>query len=157
MQPPNPWTNSTTEFRPDIGLMDPNLEPGVNGYKVFSPSAISVLMVSGYGKGSNGALSVLATRTAATDASTFLGNGVGDHDSESELFENDIWVDGCIKRTGNSTWADCDSDRTSGHIAHADTYMSGTYGWQYTAKSWHHFHTTGYVDWNPVTQDSASS
>ena len=154
-QPPKPWTNSTTEFRLDIGILDPNLEPGVNGYKVFNPGAISILRVMGQGKAPNSVL--VAIRRAATDASTYLGSGTGDHDSESDLSEGQIWVDGCIKKTGNPTWADCDSNRTSGHIAHADTFVSGAYGTQYTAKSWHHFHTSGYVDWNPVAQDSASS
>jgi hypothetical protein len=155
-QPPKPWTNSTTEFRPDIGLLDPNSEPGVNGYKIFNPGAISTFAVKGQGKMSNAAL-VSGVRRAATDASTNLGSGVGDHDSESPLFEDDIWVDGCIKRTSSSAWADCDSNRTSGHIAHADTYVSGAYGTQYTAKSWHKFHKSGYIDWNPTTSDSVKS
>lgn len=155
-QPPNPWTNSTTEFRPDIGVMDPNLEPGLNGYKVFKPGAISILTVRNKGKAPMGVVAT-AIRRGATDASTYLGSGTGDHDSESDLFEGQIWVDGCIKIKGNSTWADCDSHRTSGHIAHADTFVSGAYGTSYTAKSWHHFHTSGYIDWNPTTSDSVTS
>ncbi len=158
-QPPKPWTNSSKEFRPDIGLMDPEMEPGVNGYKVFNPGAISILTVQGKINGPNGTLSVLATRTGATDAFIYSCGeiylcGGGDHDSESTLFEDEIWVDGCIKRYGNYAWSNCDEDHTSGSIAHTDTSMSGGFAWNFTAKSWHHFHTSGYVDWNPTSQDS---
>lgn len=45
--PPKPWTNSSTEFRPDIGLVDPFLQPGVNGYKIFEPGAISIFAIQG--------------------------------------------------------------------------------------------------------------
>ena len=155
--PPNePWLNSTTEFRPDIGLMDLNLKPGENGYKIFNPGGISILSVKGQEKEPD---SILATRIASTDAFGFWQGenfyGAGDHDSENDSFpENEIWVTGCVKKTGNTTWGDCDTDNTSGYIAHADTAVIGHYNYDYTAKSWHHFHTSGIVDWNPITQDT---
>ncbi len=162
-QPPTPssdepWTNSTTEFRPDLGLMDPDLEPGVNGYKIFNPGAISILSVQGQGNEPDG---ILATRIANSDAFTYSCNpppswlcGGGDHNSENDAIpEDEIWVDGCIKRK-NYAWSNCDDDHTSGYIAHADTSMSGGFAWQFTAKSWHKFHTAGYIDWNPITQDN---
>jgi len=163
-QPPTPaseepWTNSTTEFRPDIGLMDPDLEPGVNGYKIFNPGAISIFSMQRQGNEPDGIL--VDTRIANTDAFRYGCDitpyycGGGDHNSENDgYFEDEIWVDGCIKRKGNYAWADCDDDHTSGYIAHVDTSMWGGLAWQFTAKSWHHFHSDGFYDWNPITQDT---
>jgi len=161
--PDTPQVNTTTVFRPDLFAIDPMLEPGVDGYKIYQPGAIASVTIKPE--------SILASslsydtrtlyRLGATDAfkcnctGGVWKSGCGDHDSSSDLFEDTIWVDGCIRKYGSSSWSDCDDDHTSGYIAHADTCMSGGLFYSFEARSWHYFHTDGYIDNSFSTTDIA--
>ena len=156
---PTIYVNQETFFLPNFGVQRAGLTPGEGGYKVFRPGAFALMQVRPLTK-SNGLAGTGLYRRAATDAFTYnCGSswrcGGADHDSQSDLFEQEIWVDGCLKYRGNQTWQVCDEDHTSGFIAHADTSLPGCFLCSFEARSWHHFHTPGYRDWNPVTGDTA--
>lgn len=156
---PTIYINQETLFLPDFGAQHEGLVPGEGGYKVFRPGAFALMYFRPVTDRSRLAGTGLYRR-AATDAFTYncgsiWGCGGADHDSQSDLFEQEIWVDGCLKYRGNPTWQVCDDDHTSGFIAHADTSLPGCFLCSFEAKSWHHFHTPGYRDWNPVTGDTA--
>lgn len=70
----------------------------------------------------------------------------GSHNSQSDLVEDNIWVDGSLKV--QSIVVDSCSNHTSGQYAQCGT--DKTYYWKYTivATSWHYFHKSGWVDQN---------
>jgi len=141
-----------TEVRQDVGPQVEGLTPGIDGYKVFGPEAIesqSAHPEKGY------TAPAAATRYAITDIwKTSSGYIHGSHTSESsDLVEDQIWVDGAIRRTTQG-WRNSCSMHNAGMIATCHTEMPDANGSQtYEAKSWHHFHKTGYADWNPITND----
>jgi hypothetical protein len=76
------------------------------------------------------------------------------HLSMSDLFEDEIWVDGAIKISGQG-WYMSDDDHTSGMFAHVNTEMPDPqFSQTFIAHSWHHFHTSGWVDLNNETEDN---
>ena len=73
----------------------------------------------------------------------------GSHNSQSDLVENNIWADGNLKVKGvvvNSC-----SSHTGGQYTHCETSKTYYLKYSITAKSWHYFHTSGYVDQNFTT------
>jgi hypothetical protein len=143
--------------RPDSGPEVEGFTPGVGGYKVFGPNAIATQAIQSE-KESGGDIGTLGTglyRHALTDIWEAGGETVmGSHTSDSDLYEDEIWVDGAIKIDGQG-WYDSDEDHTTGMFAHCTTQMPDPIWLQtFIAHSWHHFHTDGYVDWNPETEDS---
>lgn len=72
----------------------------------------------------------------------------GTHNSGSDLWETDIWVDGTLKKTTMTGYADDCIKHTSGKSAVCATDMQGSTIplTKYRADSTHHFHTAGYVD-----------
>ena len=142
-------------IRPDLGPEVEGLTPGVGGYKVFGPNAIvTQAIINEKESGGNRQYS----RTGTTDIWEVGGDTVmGSHTSDSELYEDEIWVDGAIKKSGQG-WYDSDEDHTVGMFAYCNTQMPDPIWLQtFIAHSWHHFHTSGYVDWNPETEDSIST
>lgn len=71
----------------------------------------------------------------------------GSHNSESDLVEEQIWVDGSLN-VGDSGVVHSCSNHSAGQYAQCGT--SKTYSWKYkfTATSWHFYHKSGYVDQN---------
>lgn len=78
----------------------------------------------------------------------------GSHNSQSDLVENQIWADGSLKVNGYNV-ASC-SNHTSGQYAHCDTSKTYYIKYSMTAKSWHYFHKTGYVDQNFTTSKTVN-
>ena len=143
-----------TEVHSDLGPAEEGLTPGVGGYKVFGPDAIAIQSIQSV-KG-NGLMTLdVLYRTGTTDIFEISGPAVkGSHSSESDLFEDEIWIDGAIKEEGQG-WYDSNYLHTSGMFAACYTQMPDR-NWLQTfiAHSWHHWHTNGYNDWNPETEDS---
>lgn len=148
------WTNTQTEVHPELGPEVPGLTPGENGYKVFNPGAITIVPVKSVEKDRE--LTISGTglyREGRTDTYLIMRDKMyaeATHNSESDLFEEDIRVEGAIKQDGFG-WADnCvdpESGIRSGHLAHCQTSMPyPQFLKTYIGHSWHHFHTTGYVD-----------
>jgi len=150
------WTNHAVEMRPDLGPKVLGLEPGVAGYKVFNPGAITITPISSI---SNSHETMLAAatiyRSGYTDAygTCCTWNLYGSHTSDSDLFESQIWADGYLKYQSQTGWMASCSNRTSGSRAHCNTSFTGWYQTIY-AETKHHFHTSGYVDSNFTTGDT---
>lgn len=141
-------------------------QPGVNGYRVYGPNAIVTQVPTRSDKFTGNALALdgllLDVRTGISDiwseSRGFLDIWlVGSHNSESPLNEDEIWIDGAIKKSGQS-WYDSASSHTAGYFVNVSTEMPDDFWYinTYIAHSWHHFHESGYVDWDPQTEDSMS-
>jgi hypothetical protein len=76
----------------------------------------------------------------------FTINHHGSHNSQSDLVENQIWVDGNLEVNGNNV--DSCSNHKSGQFAGCITTKIDQWKYSITATSWHFFHTPGYVDSN---------
>lgn len=151
-----PWTNEETVVRPDLGPKEVGLTPGVNGYKVFNPGAIKSEPIKPIGKL---AISPEATlyRRFYTDAYIKWLDGDwhyrGSHVSESDLYEQKIWVDGWLKVS--KTWVDdCLSHKTNVRRATCTTDEVFWCGYSSYAESDHFFHTSGYIDAQKTTWDN---
>lgn len=164
-KPDDPIThNSSSQVRSDLGHLDPRFEVGKNGYKVFNIGAIASVNIKSSDDG-NQAFSLLSTyRSGFSDA--WLDYGVcgtvpcwyhyGWHESGSDLWEAEIWANGRLKVTTDSSWrATCTGSPTSGDQSSCGTNFSHLLPRTIRSETDHHFHTSGYVDDNFTTQDSA--
>ncbi|GAB4581623.1 MAG: hypothetical protein Fur0022_43720 [Anaerolineales bacterium] len=79
----------------------------------------------------------------------------GNHDSNSDLDEDLIRVNGYLKSALDAGWTDTCSDSDAGDSVFCTTSMGGWFiPWiQYTARSRHRFHTDGYIDGDFYTRD----
>jgi len=164
-QPNDPAVyNSTSEIRPELGLLDSRFEVGKNGYKVFNKGAIATVNIKS-SENEFQAFGVLSTyRSGFSDA--WLDYGVcatlpcwyhyGWHESGSDLWEAEIWANGRLKVTTDSNWrATCTGSPTTGTKSSCGTNFSHILPRTISSQTDHHFHTSGYVDDNFTTQDSA--
>lgn len=161
------WTNDKTEIHPEIGPQIAGMEPGKNGYKVFGPGALkrAVVQPEKAPLSASNRLSPLSAtditwRGASTDAWRYWNgpfqyyDDYGSHTSDSDGFEDEIFADGYLRNTGYTTgWRASCSDRHSGSRAWCQSHWISWYMCLY-AETKHHFHTNGYVDWNPTTADT---
>lgn len=154
--PPGAMVNQHMEVRPDLGMQQPDLTPGVNGYKVFNPGAIA--WMSAQPEGNSGdvtgaSIECSPCRRGNTDAFNQTFGGVdGQHSSNSDLLEDQIRVDGTIQKTNEPILDDC-ADPKTGHFANCGTYGNSGSG-TYVAKSYHYFRKSGYTDSTLNTADS---
>jgi hypothetical protein len=143
--------------RSDVGPPVPGQTSGVNGYKVFGPNAFGEAPAQAI----NPTLASPETITApmrywSTDAYLAGGSAKGSHTSQSDLNEQEVWVDGAIRHS-SASWVDSCRDHAAGFFAHCDTTML-TYEFQtYVGHGWHHFHKSGYIDSDAQTEDRVST
>jgi hypothetical protein len=159
--PPKPDYNTQTETRPDIGQQEKG-DVGQHGYKVFMPGAIASVAASPL-DASLKAASVF--RSGSTDAwlnfvviatPPYSGwDHLGGHQSGSDLWESEIWVDGFLKITNDSSWRASCSQHATGSSAYCVTSFNQLLPRLINGKTNHHFHMSGYVDQNFSTADSA--
>lgn len=161
----NVTANEKTVIRPDIGPDDPHGVVGEHGYKVFHPGAIkSALAMPKEGNGED-ALAASQYRRGSTDAwlawrwswkfEDFGWDHNAYHESESDLSEDEIWADGRLKITTDSSWRELCDDRTSGHRADCATNFFQILPRTIEAVTDHHFSKAGYADSDFLTGDSA--
>lgn len=161
---PQSESNTTTLLDPQRGPSFPGMIPGVNGYKVFEPRAIQRVPIRSLREaGPPSSFSSILTlyRSGYTDAWIHWeppGFGhYGSHTSDSDLFEQQILVDGFLRPLSDSAWWSRCQDYRSGHRATCITYF-----WypgfcrNIYAESFHHFHTDGYQDNDFKTSDVAT-
>jgi hypothetical protein len=148
---------------PNLGPVVPGLTPGVGGYKVFGPDAIKREPIRRLGSvGISPTTPNTLYRAGWTDEYQCADNGqyaCGSHNSQSDLYEQEINVDGAARRNDSQGWQDYQQQHTVGHIAVCFTRIYyGPIGRFYTAigHSWHHFHTNGYGDSDFQTEDTWS-
>ncbi|GAB4500755.1 MAG: hypothetical protein Fur0035_02950 [Anaerolineales bacterium] len=169
--PPTPDTslagftyNTQTEIRPDIGQPGRG-NIGQYGYKVFQPGAIAsvVAMPMDANQDNLPDKSGGPRRRGSTDAwlnwvwnPPYFGfEHFGAHHSSSDLSEDEIWVDGFLKITNDSSWRDTCSQERSGKNAYCVTSFFQVMSRSIQAKSDHHFHLRGYKDNDFSTADGA--
>lgn len=145
-----------SQVRPDVGPSVPGLVAGQDGYKVFGPDAIKTAPLEATGQNSMAPL--VENRTAISDIWKTGDTFYGSHDSESPLYEDEIRAQGGIKWDIHQGWDNtCDSGESSGYQAQCNTSMADPNIWWkddgFIAHTYHHFHKSGYVDWDPETQD----
>lgn len=70
---------------------------------------------------------------------------VGSHTSDSDLVEEQIYVDGFL-RVGDGGWDDSCEHHTTGTTAHCNTCVTYHLEYSFYAESHHFFHKTGYQD-----------
>jgi hypothetical protein len=136
---------------PELGPAVPGQTPGVNGYKVFGPNAVRQVKVQPLAEGMKSVAPLTLYRSGYTDVwyywkgpfQPYVYNG--SHTSDSDLQEQQIWVDGFLKRRGQTGWMDDCDDHTSGSRAHCNTSFEWSAVCAY-GESIHFFHTDGYVD-----------
>ncbi|MCL4488520.1 MAG: hypothetical protein M1570_10380 [Chloroflexi bacterium] len=152
-----------TQLLPNLGPVQPGLTPGVGGYKVFGPDALKRVAVRRPSlPGASPASPLTEYRAGWTDEYQCGDAPVyacGSHNSQSDLNEEEINIDGAARRTDITGWQDFQQKHTVGKIAVATTKIYyGPLGRLYTAigHSWHHFHKTGYVDDDFQTEDTWS-
>jgi len=155
-QEPLPPQQEDSQHIPDLGPDEPGLTSGEGGYKVFGPRA--VLFVPIQPLASSDKRSPLALyRAGYSDVYQSGDNMKGSHNSQSDLVEDKIWVDGAIKRSLHE-WDDSCSRHIQGQFAHCSTSMFDPQGPNfYTAHSWHYFEKAGYADEQFETEDKEDS
>ncbi|VAW34798.1 hypothetical protein MNBD_CHLOROFLEXI01-807 [hydrothermal vent metagenome] len=157
--------NKYIEIRPDIGPYNSHSIIGEYGYKVFHPGAIKNAIVAPLEGNMDSALSVASIRRGATDAwlawswaldwRKWGWDHIAYHDSQSDLQEDDIWADGRLKITTDSSWRELCNDHTSGSRADCTNKFFQLLPRTITAETDHHFHKSGFVDDDFMTGDSA--
>ncbi len=149
------------QLLPELGPVVPGLTPGVGGYKVFGPDAIQRVPVRPLGPSRMSPSMLNIYRAGWSDAYRndcgqyyyCLG---GSHISQSDLVEEQIWVDGSIKTNLDGTWRAFCSKHSEGQSAPCSSSWDPGGIWSSgTAHSWHHFHKTGYVDDDFQTEDNS--
>jgi hypothetical protein len=161
-QPPSdgPPLPEGVQVLPELGPAAPGQTPGVNGYKVFGPNAVRKVRVQPLAEGMKSITPLTLYRSGYTDAwyfwlGPFAGYAYfGSHTSDSDLWEQQIWVDGFLKRKEQRGWMNTCSTHTSGWRAHCNT----SFQWESTCaygESYHFFHTPGYQDDRFITRDQA--
>jgi hypothetical protein len=162
---PQSESNTTTVLDPQLGPSFPGMVPGAGGYKVFEPGAIRRMPIRALRASEAASLSIdpmALYRSGYTDAWIHwepAGFGhYGSHTSDSDLFEQQIWVDGFLRPLSqpSSWWSQC-QDHRSGHRATCTTYFwYPVFCRNIYAESFHHFHTDGYADDDFKTSDTAT-
>lgn len=72
---------------------------------------------------------------------------VGSHTSDSDLTEDQIWVDGFQRRVGmNGWWATCEDHKQGYSTAHCNSVKRLQIFYTFYAESHHTFRTAGYQD-----------
>ena len=150
--------NTETVTRPDLGPPSTNGVVGKNGYKVFDPGAIGIVSITPSGE--SGDMTIMTVyrsgwTNAWLDFGTWQWHHFGSHTSDSDLWEDEIWVDGFLKVTTDPGWRDACDNHRAGDNSYCGTNFDHILPRTIYAKSDHHFHTDGYVDNNFSTADSA--
>lgn len=160
--PHDPSYNKTKEVRPDLGGQNEKGIVGENGFKVFNPGSIAVALVAPLAQGNLPSMAAATVyRSGSTDAWLSWApmppgwDHFGGHTSGSDLWENEIWVNGYLKITTDSGWRTSCSNHVSGNSAYCTTTFFQLIPRTIKAQTNHHFHTSGYVDQNFTTSDSA--
>ena len=145
---------------PDLGPQIEGLVAGISGYKVYHTGAIESRLAQPLN--TNGHVTTLSSlyRAGYTDIWETGGSSSqtvhGSHNSESDLYEDTIDIDGRVKENGQG-WSDYCGSPSSGTFNGCNTSMSDPNPhWDYndfTAASDHYFHTSGYNDEQFNTQD----
>jgi len=153
--PPGEWTNSEPILDPQRGPTFPGMMPGIGGYKIFGPGAIRKIPVRPV---SSPIDPQALYRSGYTDAWIHWeppGFGhYGSHTSDSDLFEQEIWVDGYLRPLSSTGWWATCSDHRVGQRATCLTYFwYPVFCRNIYAESLHHFHTDGFEDDNFKTGD----
>jgi hypothetical protein len=157
-EPPDPEKKSSGDehqskvLRPDIGVDDPRLIPGVGGYKVFDRQAFT----SAQAQRSFVTLAPPQAsdpwRYAATDA--YVDDKfIGAHSSSSDLDEDEIKVNGAMRRSDNQVWYASCEDKKVGHVATCSESVNPSQG-RHIAHGWHKYHEPGDIDTSFETEDS---
>jgi hypothetical protein len=142
---------------PHLGPKEEGLTPGENGYKVYHADAIESRSVQSKKEATLSSI----YRAGYTD---IWEEGIGEdqtvrgsHNSQSDLYEETIDIDGRIKKNGQG-WSNYCGAPSSGTFHGCATSMADPrphFDWDdFTAKSDHYFHTSGYNDDNFSTQDT---
>ncbi len=164
-----PWTNRTTEVRPEIGPSFPGMTPGVDGYKVFGPGAIKQVPVLATGQNTLVEVDQLTeeVRSGYSDAWK-RWNGPfsywehwGSHSEDSTLYETDISIGGFLRNIAFApNWRASCRDPQLGTMSGSRASCQTTFNDQCRniyAESTHHFHTNGYVDSNFTSGDTETA
>lgn len=93
-----------------------------------------------------------AWRTTLWEDGMLYVHHQGSHNSQSDLVEEQIWVDGSLNVDGYSV-ASC-PNHSSGQFVSCVTDYRLHISYPETATSWHFFHKSGYTDQNFQTQKS---
>jgi hypothetical protein len=155
--------NEVTETRPNIG---PNYEGNVvgqNGYKVFNPGAIVAVPITGIDDAR--AIAAAQMRRGSTDAwlawswnfdwKKWGWDHIASHNSNSDLWEDEIWVDGALKITTDSSWRELCPNHTSGNNTTCTTRFFQVLPRTIKAESSHYFKKSGFVNSSFKSSDSA--
>jgi hypothetical protein len=147
-----------TRVLPDLGPSVPGQTPGVNGYKVFGPNAVRRVPIRPSVEGGETTAPLTLYRSGYTDVWYTWGGPFqpyvynGSHTSDSDLWEEQIWVDGYLKRRNQIGWMNNCRDHTAGSRAQCNTSFEWSAVCAY-GESQHFFHTTGYADDHFTTSD----
>ncbi|MBI5822444.1 MAG: hypothetical protein HZB18_00295 [Chloroflexi bacterium] len=135
---------------------------GQYGYQVFNPGAIGYTTARTM---TPGLINGRAKRRGSTDAwLNFVitpakpfgsWDHFGGHQSSSDLWEGEIWVDGFLKISNDANWRASCSNHLSGNYAYCTTSFNQLIARLIKAKSNHHFHKNNYIDNNFSTADNA--
>lgn len=161
-EPKDPTYNKTKVTRPDVGTQVEQGAVGKNGYKVFNPGSIAVVAAESVtSEQAEALLPATSYRSGSTDAwLNYVAmppgwDHFGGHTSGSDLWEDEIWVDGFLKITTDANWRTSCQNHASGRSAYCATSFFQYIPRTIKSKSNHHFHKSGYIDNNFSTSDSA--
>lgn len=153
-----PTKNSAIEIHPDLGTTEPGGVVGKNGYKVFHPGAIAEVTVTAL-------QAPAAVRRGFTDAwlawswdwdwKKWGWDHRATHESTSDLWEEEIWVDGTLKVTTDTSPRELCTQHTTGNRAVCNTKFFQIIPRTIRGDSFHHFKKAGYADSNFNTGDNA--
>jgi hypothetical protein len=142
---------------PNLGPVTPGLTSGVNGYKVFGPDAFRRVPIQPLSSSSIPTNSINNLyRAVWTDEYGCGYTACGSHNSQSDLLEEKIWVDGAAKWSWASGWQTSCGKHTAGHLAQCGTTLAQDFCavWTAIGHSWHYFHTANYGDLDTQTEDT---
>lgn len=155
--------NEETETRADIGPKYEGNVVGQNGYKVFKPGAI--VAVPAISTEAARTLAAAQMRRGSTDAwlawswsfdwKKWGWDHIASHNSNSDLWEDEIWVDGALKITTDSSWRELCPKHTSGNNAACTTRFFQVLPRTIKAESSHYFKKSGFANSSFKSSDSA--
>ncbi len=151
-QPPQVPPTDDSQVIPWLGPDVPGLVSGEGGYRVFGPNAVLIVPIEPVASGPDSIETIY--RAGWTDA--YLGSYPkhnGSHNSQSDLVEQENWVDGAIRpQSQPGSWRDSCSKHQGGQFSNCPTSYDAT--GTSVAHSWHYFHTSGYADSDFQTEDT---